>query len=267
MERKEFLKTLTFGVAFLGLAPANLFAKVTKLFDPIDEAACREVWKKLTRNRKHIFWRYVGPQEGLPNVFIYGDSISQDYTEDLRDELKNEATVFRIFTNGGDSSTIIKKMKTLQKSMFQPNLKGGWNFEWDVIQFNVGLHDLKYLDENRKYDLDNGVQVSSPKVYKENLQKAIEYFKKEHPKAKLIYALTTPVPAGSAGRKEGDAVVFNNAALEVLKMYPEITINDLYSFTKPHMNEWQRGKGNVHYKENGSAAQAKQVAKVIKSIL
>jgi hypothetical protein len=39
--------------------------------------------------------------------------------------------------------------------MFHPYYDEGWDFEWDLIHFNVGLHNLKYivdgkLDPNRE---------------------------------------------------------------------------------------------------------------------
>ena len=255
------------GSVLLGIAPTSLFASIKKITDPIDDALCRLTWKSLCgKLADKEYMKYVGPQKGLPNVLIYGDSISQDYTEIVRKELKNKASVFRIFKNGGPSSTVIKNMKILKKTMFQPYLKGGWDFEWDLIQFNVGLHDLKYLN-GRTYDVVNGTQVTSPKQYKKILKEIITYFKKEHPKAKLIYVLTTPVPKGAKGRKEGDAAVFNNAALEVLELHPEIMVNDLYAFTKPNRAIWARGADNVHYNKLGQEAQGIEVAKFIKKII
>lgn len=267
MHRNTFLKTIALGSVSLGIIPSTLYAAITTEKDPVNDAVCKAVWKKLCgKLASKPYMTYVGPKKGLPNVLIYGDSISQDYTVTLRKKLDGMASVFRIFKNGGHSGSVVKFMKRLQQNMFQPHLKGGWNFEWDLIQFNVGLHDLKYLN-GRTYDVDNGTQVTSPKQYKENLKEIITYFKKENPKAKLIYVLTTPVPKGARGRKEGDALVFNKAALEVLSEYPEITINDLYAFTKPNFSSWAKGPGNVHYNEQGTQAQGKEVARIIKKYL
>ena len=85
----------------------------------------------------------------------------------------------------------------------------------------------------------------------------------QHFLLKLIFATTTPVPANAKGRFEGDSIVYNKAALDVLANYPDIVINDLYSFTKPHSEGWAQEPGNVHYKDVGFLAQGKEVAKII----
>jgi len=268
MERKKFIKLTALGAVSVVGFSQKIMASAVPLFKGINDALCRQTWKILCgKLADREYMRYVGPQDGLPNVFIYGDSISQDYTEPLREEFKDKATVFRIFKNGGPSSTVIRNMKRLQKTMFEPYLKGGWDFKWDVIQFNVGLHDLKYLTKDRVYDLEKGTQVTPIPQYKKNLEEIVEYFKKEHPTAKLIYVLTTPVPKGAKGRKEEDAILFNNAAKEVLESHPDIIINDLYSFTKPNRSLWERGRENVHYNKTGSKAQAIEVAKYIRKAL
>ena len=140
-------------------------------------------------------------------------------------------------------------------------LRKGWNFKWDLIHFNVGLHDLKYL---RGKHLDkNGEQVSSIGVYKENLEKICKYLKSNYPEAKLVFATTTPVPENAKGRYSGDSIKFNTAAREVLEQYPEIEINDLYAFTLPQRKAWAQEPGNVHYNELGSTEQGKEVARII----
>lgn len=267
MKRKTFLKTITLGVISLGFVQNDLFATIKKVTDPINDLLCKNTWKKLCgKAADKVCYKYVGPQEGLSNVLIYGDSISQGYTEALRKQLKNEVSVFRIFKNGGASSTIIKNMNHLQETMFQPHLKGGWNFEWDLIQFNAGLHDIMYKIDG-KYDVEKGTQVTSLTQYRKNLIEAITYFKNNHPKAKLIYTLTTPVPKDSRGRKEGDAVIFNKAALEVLENYPEIIVNDLYALTMPNIGIWAKKPGDVHYNTLGKTEQGKHVANIIKNTL
>ena len=65
---------------------------------------------------------------------------------------------------------------------------------------------------------------------------------------------TTPVPRRSKGRKDGDAARFNDAAVEVLKVYPDIATNDLYAFTKANHAKWQARPGDVHYNVAGKDA-------------
>lgn len=222
-----------------------------------------EAWMSLLgeNSKTREAFAFVEHNPDLPNVFIYGDSISIAYTPTVRDELKGQANVYRLHVNGGDSSSIIQKMDTLRRTM-----QDHWDFEWDVIHFNVGLHDLKYVVGN-KLDKAKGEQVNSMSEYATNLRNAIGYFVRIAPNAKLIFATTTPVPKGEPGRHVIDAGRYNRAALRVLEDFPEITVNNLYKFTLPHQPDWWTKPGNVHFTEVGYMAQGKEVARVIREAL
>lgn len=233
------------------------------------EQPAKDAWNKLVRSPRFLkrpTFQFVENNPKLPNVFLYGDSISIAYTDATRNALKGKANVYRLYCNGGDSSSFITKMKNMHSTMKDKNLKGGWNFDWDVIHFNVGLHDLKYLTD-RKLDRVNGKQAISPEEYEKNLHSIIAYLKELSPKAKLIFVTTTPVPKGEPGRFDGDAAKYNQIALKVLKNYPEIGVNDLYGFTKPHHKEWWTKPGNVHFNTAGATAQGKESARVIENEL
>lgn len=217
--------------------------------------------KKFTQIHKDGF-EYVKNDAKLPNVLIYGDSISIHYTKYVRAALKDRANVHRLHTNGGATYGFIKNMNLLHSSMQDKSLKDSWDFDWDVIHFNVGLHDLKYLHKG-KLDLENGKQVSTIDGYKHRLRDIIDYLQANFPKAQLIFATSTPVPENAAGRIAGDSVRYNKAALEVLKDFPEIVINDLYNFTKDKQSQWWMRPGDVHYAAKGRKAQGEQVAKII----
>ena len=266
MKRTEFLKAMGFGCLGVSVIPEVFSANFNT---KTNEEICRLQWETLCGNIGEVYktdaFKYVHPKKGLPNVFIYGDSISILYTSEVRRQLKGKATVFRLFKNGGSSQNFIPNMEKLQETMFQPSLKEGWDFKWDIIQFNVGLHDLKYL--KGKNLNKEGVQVSSISEYKSNLINICNYLKSNFPKAKLIFATTTPVPENAKGRFEGDSIIYNKAALEVLANYPDIIINDLYTFTKPHLEEWAQEPGNVHYKDLGFLAQGDEVARIIETQL
>jgi lysophospholipase L1-like esterase len=205
---------------------------------------------------------FVENNPTLPNVLIYGDSISIHYTPRVREKLDGKANVYRLFRNGSDSGAFIGYMSKMHDVMCDEQLEEPWDFQWDVIHFNVGLHDLKYLS-GKTLDKVNGTQVSSIETYKKNLGEMIVYLKKLAPGAKLIFATTTPVAPDEPGRVAGDSVKYNKAAREVLAAYPEIRINDLYAFTKPNQSDWQIAPDNVHYNETGFNAQGDEVARMI----
>ncbi len=147
-------------------------------------------------------------------------------------------------------------MEKMLLTMNDQRLDAPWNFKWDVIQFNVGLHDLKYMDGERM-DTKSGKQVSSLGDYEGNLREIIPYIRKIAPEAKVIFATTTPVPEGGNGRVAGDAVRFNKVAADVLKDYPDVIVNDLYALTKPNQPEWWTRPGDVHFNAEGRKAQAR----------
>lgn len=221
-----------------------------------DGQAAEEDWNGLLeqKSRRKAAFAYVENNPDLPNVLIYGDSISISYTPVVRKELEGKANVYRIHRNGGDTARVFDAMPLMLDTM-----KPHWDFDWDVIHFNCGLHDLKYLNGD-KLDTVNGTQVRSVEEYGKKLEEVILYFKGIAPGARLVFATTTPVPENSRGRKAGDAARYNQAALKVLEKFPEIEVNDLYALTKPHQEEWWVRPGNVHFNQAGYTAQGKQVA-------
>jgi len=209
--------------------------------------------------------RYWSRIEGRPNVLIYGDSISIDYTSTVIAELEGKANVIRLPANGSHSGEIIAKMKAMQAAMSDPALADPWRFKWDIIHFNVGLHDFKYVASGR-LDKHRGKIVNSVEKYRTNLITAIAYFRAIAPEAQLIFATTTPVPEGEAGRFVEDAVRYNKVAREVMEQ-ENIPINDLHAFTLVHLDEWIIAPGNVHYRPWASKAQGREVARVIAQYL
>lgn len=248
----------------------RVIALVCVAISPLLNAAgtAEDAWNELLREnfRGRPAFSFVENDPALPNVLIYGDSISIGYTQVVRDKLAGTANVYRIHLNGGDSGSAIRKLEDLHKAMRSPELKDPWTFEWDVIHFNVGLHDLKYIHQG-KLDKVNGKQVSSKARYAENLESLIRYLQDLAPEAKLVFATTTPVPEGEPGRHAGDAANYNQVASGVLQAFPDVVINDLHFLIKHHPNEGWTKPANVHYTQDGSTALGKQVAEVIREHL
>ena len=188
---------------------------------------------------------------GLPRVLIIGDSISIGYTLPTRTLLKGKVNLHRIPTNGGPTTKGVAEIdKWLGKG------------KWDLIHFNWGLHDLKYMGPNGEnlYPKEKGGKVQVPlDDYEKNLDKLVARMKKT--RAKLVWRNTTPVPPGSKGRYGGDSVRFNEAAARVMKKHAVPTL-DLYTMSKKRMKELMR-PANVHYFPAGSQALAEVVAKDI----
>jgi acyl-CoA thioesterase-1 len=188
----------------------------------------------------------------LPRVLLLGDSISMGYTLPVREMLAGKANVLRPAENCGDTARGIKRLDV-------------WlgDKKWDVIHFNFGLHDLKYLDETGKYVTpDKGKQVTSLEQYDKNLRQIVERLKKTN--ARLIFATTTPVPDASAGRVKGDEVKYNAVAEKVMKE-TGVEIDDLCVLVMAHPTMIQ--PKNVHYTKDGYKALADQAVKLIEKSL
>lgn len=199
----------------------------------------------------------VADVAGLPRVLIIGDSISIGYTLDVRELLKGQANVHRIPTNGGPTTNGLKNIDA-------------WlgDKPWDVIHFNWGLHDLKYITpENPAALADPKLPNSRPQVpldeYEQNLAKLVERMKAT--KATLIWCSTTPVPEGSAGRIAADEQKYNAAAAKVMTA-AGVHTNDLCAYAQPKLAEIQLPK-NVHFTPAGSKVLAEKVAAEITTAL
>lgn len=173
----------------------------------------------------------------LPRVLIIGDSISLGYTWEVRKLLAGKANVQHPNVNCWSTEFALEHVKQ-------------WVGEkhWDVIYFNFGLHDLKYLDEKGNYVTpDKGKQVSSIKQYQTNLRSIVATL--QSTKAKLVFATTTPVPSGSSGRVQGDEIRYNSAAIEVMREMG-VETDDLWSIVNPSLATLQQPH-NVHFNAEG----------------
>lgn len=199
----------------------------------------------------------IKEQPGLPRVLLIGDSISIGYTLPTRRILDKEVNLHRIPTNGGPTS---KGLEHLEAWLGEK--------EWDVIHFNWGLHDLCYRHPESKVqgrrDKVRGKVTHSVEEYAKNLEQLVEALKKS--KAHLIFATTTPVPEGEAGRKVGDDLRYNKAATEVMARH-KVAINDLHQVMKGKMGNYGIRPGDVHFKREGSQLLAEAVAASIRKAL
>ncbi len=212
-----------------------------------------EAWAKLRGAERKVTGVYQLPERDpkLPNVFIYGDSISIHYTPTVREVLAGKANVYRFYGNGNHSGRFIPAMTKMHTAMRDENVEGHWDFKWDVIHLNVGIHDLKYVRNK---------QMNPPAQYEKNLRAIFDFLEKTEPDTKIIFASTTPLPPGGVSYcKPGDSAVYNEVVKKVLKDYPKVILNDLYALTKPNP-DWYRKPADVHFGKEGCHKQGEQVA-------
>ena len=191
---------------------------------------------------------------GLPRVLILGDSISIGYTVDAREALEGVANVHRPAENCGPSS---RGVESIDKWLDDGH--------WDVIHFNHGLHDLRYLDEQGQSSTPESGKLQVPlDQYRKNLEAIVARLKKTG--ATLIFATTTPVPPGEPQRKEGEEKAYNDVAREVMKEQG-VAVDDLYAFIAPKFAEVAVRPGNVHFNDEGYKLLGKRAAEAIREAL
>ena len=187
--------------------------------------------------------------DSLPKVLIVGDSISIGYMKPLVELLKGKASVHHNPGNAGHTGMGLTNIKRYIGDT-----------RWDVIHFNWGLWDLCYRNPKSKTqgrrDKINGKLTHTLDQYETKLRMIVKNLKTTG--ARLIWATTTPVPDGEAGRIKGDELKYNAIAAKIMGEN-NIPINDLHAHMTRRLKEFQK-KGNVHFDAAGSKHLAEKVA-------
>jgi lysophospholipase L1-like esterase len=207
----------------------------------VTTADAQEKSKKKPKKRpKNAAFSKPTDDPKLPRVLLIGDSISIGYTAATRTALAGKANVHRIPTNGGPTTRGVQSIDA-------------WlgDSKWDVIHFNWGLHDLKYIGEKKQVSLAD---------YDKNMRKLVARMKKTG--ATLVWCNTTPVPEGvKPPRKNAEVLEYNAVAAKIMTE-EKIATDDLYTFANDRLEKIQRPK-NVHFSGTGSKVLASQVGKSI----
>lgn len=208
-------------------------------------------------------------KQSLPNILILGDSISIGYTPFVKELMAGKANVVRPMLENGEPENCegtTKGVKNIERWLANSGA-GNSAFQWDIIHFNFGLHDIKHVDPvtGENSNDPKNPQQAELKQYKKNLEIIVEKLKTSG--AALIFATTTPYPdkVGSPLRDPGMSAKYNIAALKIMNRN-EIIINDLYAFMLPRMSELQLPE-NVHFTPEGYEALARKVVERIKEVL
>lgn len=174
--------------------------------------------------------------DSLPNVLLIGNSVMNGYHKYIIDSLAGIANV--------DYWITPRHLKS--EYLFEDLAKVVSFREYEVIQFNIGLHGWprgRILDEE----------------YVPLLEKYVQTIKGNSPKSQLVWASTTPVTEQDKAElnKEINPVIAerNFLAEGIMKKY-NIPVNDLYAFGK---NNLQLSRGDkFHWKPEAYKMMAKQ---------
>ena len=204
-----------------------------------------------------------GQEAGRKKVLLLGDSISIGYTPVVQEALRDVAAVVRPMS-GAKAENCAGTTNGAAEVKRWLALEGGG---WDVIHFNFGLHDLKRVDADTGKSSNNpqDPRQAEPEAYERQLRAIVAELKKTD--ARLIFATTTPVPAGrlSPHRDPEDAVRYNAIARKVMEENG-VAVNDLHAFALPRLKEIQLPQ-NVHFTKDGSRLLGEEVARRIREVL
>lgn len=203
----------------------------------VGRGMAQEKSAKPAKRRPNPVFAPIKDDPGLPRVLLIGDSISIGYTLPARAALAGKANVHRPPTNCGPTTRGLEQIDAW--------LGDG---TWDVIHFNWGLHDLKFIEGKRQVPLDQ---------YEKNMKRLVVRLKKTG--AKLIWCSTTPVPKGCSPPRTNEDVIAYNAVAKKIIDANGIAVDDLYAFALSRLEEIQR-PANVHFTPQGSKVLADRVA-------
>lgn len=187
-------------------------------------------------------WISHANETNLPRVLLVGDSITRGYYSEVEKRLAGKAYVARLTT----SAYLTDPMLNQQIASVLQNLR------FDVIHFNNGLHGWQHSEES----------------YRKAFPGFLAAIRKHAPKAKLIWAATTPfrptTPKGESNAAKNERVQARNAiALEVVRK-KKIPVDDLFTLMQGHP---EYHSDDVHFNREGIAVQAEQVAEQIAKLL
>lgn len=172
--------------------------------------------------------------DGRESVLVIGDSISMNYTPEVKNELPEHQVVHTKCNNRNSNYGVLHIQNWLDN-----------NNHWNVCTINHGIHDTFY-------------GTNTPvETYKENLRFEIEAMKLKCDK--IIFVNTTITDNEQANEEIEN---FNNAAEELMGEL-EVSVCDLHTTSKSVSHKrWLNDE--VHFNAEGSKVLAHKLSSCIK---
>ena len=190
----------------------------------------------------------------MKKVLLIGDSIRQGYDRYVKASLESEAEVFYPEENCRFSVYVLRDLVTW-KSRFK------LGDDLDCIHWNAG-----HWDNARWYDGKNLVPIE---YYADYIDRVCAEIRRLWPKAKMIFATSTPViepPAGAVlGRFNGDVERYNAVAVETVLRYGGI-INDLHALMSGLPEEYHSDVTH-YYTKDAARVMTEQVVSCIEDAI
>ncbi len=191
----------------------------------------------------------------MKKVILIGDSIRQGYQDTVKRELAGLADVWSPEEN---SAHTVHHLYRFQEYVAQK--------QPDILHFNAGLWDLRNAFPG----------VAGSLVPLEHYRRNVAFLfqlAKDHTKAKVIWATTTPLSemhqmqnhavSGQPPRERSLVTAYNAVAVEEAQR-AGVEINDLHQLILDHNPDKLLLPDGAHYNEEGCTLLGKRVAEVIR---
>lgn len=188
-------------------------------------------------------------------ILLIGDSIREGYDSFVKEAFSDVADVFYPSENCRFAQYIVKTLA---------DWKEGLNLDDDIdlIHWNAGLWDSLVLHD--------GKHLTDIKTYAEHIDRVCNMFKLLFPKAKIIFATSTPIIERlfadlQVKRYNSDIINYNKVAIEIVKKHG-CEINDLFQLLKDAPESYHSDRTH-YYTKIAVEAISKQVIVSIENAL
>lgn len=189
----------------------------------------------------------------MKKILLIGDSIRLGYDVFVKDAFEHSAKVYYPDENCRFAKFVFRHLHDWKREL-------GLGDDMDLIHWNAGLWDnLRLLDGELFTDIDQ---------YKADVERICKTIELLFPKAKMIFATSTPVQEelfGDCKRYNHEIRQYNEAAIEIVKKHGG-EINDLYSHMDAAPVEYHSDLTH-YYSRSGTAHITSKVVEYISKSL
>ena len=189
-------------------------------------------------------WISHANETNLPRVLLIGDSIARDYYPEVEKRLAGKAFVARLATSRFVADPVL--LKEIELVLDATKV--------DVIHFNNGMHGWQHSEAE----------------YRKAFPRFLETIQTHAPKARLIWAATTPLRDGKGvtydtkAEYSDERIAARNAIATEIVTAQNIPTDDLNAAVRGHP---EYHSDNVHFNGQGVQILAAQVCTAVEKLL
>src|SRR5438876_9101956 len=189
-------------------------------------------------------WISHANETNLPRVLLIGDSIARDYHPEVERRLAGKAFVARLATSRFLADPVL--LKEIELVLDATKV--------DVIHFNNGMHGWQHSEAE----------------YRKAFPRFLETIQTHAPKARLIWAATTPLRDGKGvtydtkAEYSDERIAARNAIATEIVTAQNIPTDDLNAAVRGHP---EYHSDNVHFNGQGVQILAAQVCTAVEKLL